>query len=199
MKQGIDCIVVNPADIPTKDKEKRQKEDRRDSRKIARCLSNGDLDAIHVPSIKTTEDRFLLRTRQKLVADLRRYKSRVKSALYFQGINYPPQFQNNNTHWSNRFINWLEQIEQTQESGKKAFEVMLSEITHLRASLLLVNRKIRELSRSEDYQQSANLLMGDTRYRFDNSNDIIDRIRRYPPFFKHRSVMFICGAGSWYE
>jgi transposase len=159
-KKGIDCIVVNPADIPTKDKEKRQKEDKRDSRKIARCLSNGELDAIHVPSIKTIEDRFLMRTRQRLVRDLTRYKCRIKSALYFQGIDYPRQFEKSGTHWSNKFIKWLEQIKQTQQSGKKAFEVMLSEITHLRGNLLSVNRKIREMSKSEEYGQSTSLLMG---------------------------------------
>jgi transposase len=35
--------VVNPADIPTTDKERVQKEDKKDSRQIARSLSNCDL------------------------------------------------------------------------------------------------------------------------------------------------------------
>ena len=39
---GINSIVVNPADIPTTDKEKVQKEDARDSRKITKALRNGD-------------------------------------------------------------------------------------------------------------------------------------------------------------
>lgn len=33
--EGVNCIVVHPANIPTTDKEKAQKEDRRDARKIA--------------------------------------------------------------------------------------------------------------------------------------------------------------------
>jgi hypothetical protein len=33
--EGIQNIIVNPADIPTTDKERKQKEDKRDSRKIA--------------------------------------------------------------------------------------------------------------------------------------------------------------------
>ena len=43
---GINSIVVNPADIPTTNKEKVQKDDKRDSRKIARALRNGDLTPI---------------------------------------------------------------------------------------------------------------------------------------------------------
>ena len=67
---GINSIVVNPADIPTIDKEKVQKEDARDSIKIARSLRSGDLTPIHVPSLKTLDDRSLMRTRSALVKDL---------------------------------------------------------------------------------------------------------------------------------
>jgi transposase len=40
---GIKNIVVNPADIPTTDKERKQKEDFRDSRKIVCLLQNKHL------------------------------------------------------------------------------------------------------------------------------------------------------------
>ena len=46
---GIKSIIVNPADIPTTDKERRQKEDKRDSRKIAQTLRSGHLQGIYVP------------------------------------------------------------------------------------------------------------------------------------------------------
>ncbi len=49
---GINSIVVNPSDIPTTNKERVQKEDKRDSRKIARSLRGGELKAIFVPSEK---------------------------------------------------------------------------------------------------------------------------------------------------
>jgi len=42
---GIQNSVVNPADIPTTNKEHKQKEDRRDNRKIARPLKNGELSS----------------------------------------------------------------------------------------------------------------------------------------------------------
>lgn len=41
---GIKNIVVNPADIPTTDKERKQKEDSRDSRKTGKKLSTNDLN-----------------------------------------------------------------------------------------------------------------------------------------------------------
>ena len=41
-EKGIDCMVVNPADVPTKDKDRAGKTDRVDCRKLARGLRNGD-------------------------------------------------------------------------------------------------------------------------------------------------------------
>src|SRR5215210_92838 len=49
---GIDCIVVNAADVPTSDKDKKQKNDTVDARKLAKELSKNNLEAIYVPNIK---------------------------------------------------------------------------------------------------------------------------------------------------
>ncbi len=48
-KRGFPTQVLNAADIPTNDKERKQKEDKRDARKIAKALKNGDVDSIYVP------------------------------------------------------------------------------------------------------------------------------------------------------
>jgi transposase len=62
-EQGVQCLVVNPADVPTKDKERANKTDRVDCRKLARSLRNGEIEGIYVPSRPKVEDRSLLRTR----------------------------------------------------------------------------------------------------------------------------------------
>lgn len=155
---GIDSIVVNPADIPTTGKEKVQKDDARDSKKIARSLRNGDLVPIHVMETATLEDRSLVRTRTKLVQDLTRNKNRIKSFLYFRGIELPKSFCNNNSHWSNRFIKWLEDIELPEPSSKATLNVYLSQVRHLRAAVLDTTRIIRGLSRTERYKIWQELL-----------------------------------------
>jgi transposase len=45
---GINNIVINAADIPTSQKDKLQKRDPVDSRKIARSLEKGSLHGIHI-------------------------------------------------------------------------------------------------------------------------------------------------------
>lgn len=49
---GIQCIVIHPADLPTIHKERRHKNDRVDSKKLARSLHNNDLTAIYIPENK---------------------------------------------------------------------------------------------------------------------------------------------------
>ena len=55
--------------IPVTDKEKKQKEDKRDSIKIARTLHNGELKGIHVPKRETEELRTFVRYRKTLVKE----------------------------------------------------------------------------------------------------------------------------------
>lgn len=155
---GIKSMVVNPADIPTTDKERVQKEDKRDSRKIARSLSSGTLTPIYIPSIKTQRDRSLLRTRAMLVKDLARYKNRIKSFLFFYRISISDPFSKPQSHWSNRFIKWLESIDIDGGSGKEALLILISECKNLRASILKVTKQIRELSQTATYQEQVTLL-----------------------------------------
>ena len=155
---GIHSMVVNPSDIPTTDKEKRQKEDKRDSRKIARSLRNGELTPIRVPSPKNRQDRSLLRVRKSLVKDLQRNKNRVKGFLFFYGVPFPERFQENASHWSGAFMQWLASLDFEQESGGDSLAILIESSRYQRDQLLAVSRKIRALSRSDDYAQDVELL-----------------------------------------
>jgi len=152
-------IVVNPADIPTTDKERKQKEDKRDSRKIAKELQLGRLKSIYIPTDKTLQDRILIRTRDAVVKETRRTKQRIKSFLYFFGIHFPEQFTDRNKHWSNNFIKWLESISFEQESAKHALQIHVNTLQNHRQTLLQTNRQIRALSRSGMYKENVELLV----------------------------------------
>jgi transposase len=152
---GVNSMVVNPADIPTTDKEKVQKEDARDSRKIARALRNGDLKPIHIPTLKTLEDRALVRTRSTLVTDLIRNKNRIKSFLHLHGVEIPEQFAKT---WSKQFINWLDQVNMSEKSGKLSLIAIITSSKNLRDSILQVTSQIKELSKTNEYNEQVTLL-----------------------------------------
>lgn len=108
---GINNIVVNPADVPTMGKEKLHKSDAIDCAKLARSLRNGDLKGIYIPSIEALQVRSLVRFRHSVVKDKTRIQSRIKSLLNFYGVCMPNEFSNNKSHWSKKFMNWLNSIE----------------------------------------------------------------------------------------
>jgi transposase len=116
---GISNIVINAADIPTSQKDKLQKRDPIDSRKIARALEKGSLHGIHIFDRDLEELRSLNRTRFYLMRDLRRSKNRIKSFLQYYGEQLPPEFDNN--QWTLKFISWLKQVQMKSLSGQDAF------------------------------------------------------------------------------
>lgn len=156
---GINCIVVNPCDVPTTDKEKKQKRDPLDSRKLARSLKNGELLPIYIPSKDQQMDRSLLRTRKRLVADQNRCRNRIKALLSFYGIQLPGQFFQAGTHWSRRFMDWLKSLDLGEESGNRSLSLLIEQTEFIRSLVLKATREINELSRSERFQKPCNLLL----------------------------------------
>lgn len=153
---GINSIVANPADIPTTSKEKVQKEDARDSKKIARALKNNELEPIYIPSLASLGDRSLLRLRKTLVNDTTRAKNRIKASLRFNGISIPKEIDT--SKWNKKLLKWLAELEQDMTS-KQAMDAHLSSLNHMRQNTLNVTKQIRNLSKTEKYEQDVKLLM----------------------------------------
>jgi transposase len=155
---GIKSIVVNPADIPTTQKEIAQKDDLRDSRKIAYSLRNGSLTGIYIPQTDTLSERSIVRMRSQIVKDLNRCRCRLKSYLYFHGIEYPERFSKVQHHWSIAFIKWIEALQLPNTSGTTVLNLLLSEVKELRKLLLETEKHIRSLTKTEKYNQSFQIL-----------------------------------------
>lgn len=157
-KHGIINKVVNPADVPTKDKEKRQKEDKRDSRKIAKSLKNGDLEGTYIPSKNIEELRGLVRYRKTIVKEISRNKNRIKSFLYFNGIEVPMALDTSSQHWSGKFTQWLATIKMSTPYGNMVLQETLDTTKHLRDKLLKINRALNDISKSSEYSSKLRLI-----------------------------------------
>jgi len=155
-EMGVDCLVVHPADVPTMDKERRNRNDRVDARKLARNLRNGDLDSVYVPSQKALEDRCLVRMRISMVKKQTRCKNQIKAVLAFFGHCIPEEFEGK--RWSGSFINWLESLSFHRETGKQSLNALLEELKYHRESIAGLTRQIRTLSNEEPYRSHLSLL-----------------------------------------
>ena len=130
---GIECLVVNPADIPKSQKDSLQKTDPRDARNLALRLQSGVLHGIHIPDEQQEADRIFFRHRKRIWKDLCRCKNRIKGMLAFSGLDIPGQYDN--ASWSHNFINWLKALDCKQASRRRALDYMISQMEYLRKEL----------------------------------------------------------------
>jgi transposase len=153
----IDCIVVNPADVPTSNKEKVDKNDPIDSRKLARELENRSLHGIYVPDIDQEELRALMRLRFRIVQSQTRIKNRIKGFLHAQGIAIPIQFSGN-ARWSHAFILWLEQLKMNTSAGQFTLQNMISQLKEIREHNKHILKQLRKEAQHPDIAPSIKAL-----------------------------------------
>ena len=149
---GVECQVLHAADIPTTHKEKDQKRDPRDSRKIARTLRINAISSIWVPTKQQESDRQLIRTRKSLVQKMSRVKTQIKSFLIIHGIAFPEGYSEN-VRWSSKFIKWIGEVKLEQENGTHALLAYYHELVFLRSELAKVDKLIKEMSNNDPYRR----------------------------------------------
>jgi transposase len=85
-EDGIDCIVT-PANKVTWAKDDRVKTDKRDARRLAQNLENGDYVSCNVPDRERREDRQITRTLDQIQKDITATKNRIRHFLNYHGLN----------------------------------------------------------------------------------------------------------------
>ncbi len=153
---GISCIVVNAADVPQRDKDKKNKTDTVDSRKLAKSLRSKQIDSIYIPSEEDIDNRTLLRTRHLFVQNQTRSKNRIKSLLYYNGIEVRPATIQ--SYWSEKYIKQLETIEDIKPSTKESLLHLIRDLKHNKAILKDIDIKIKLLSQDHRFKQRVELL-----------------------------------------
>jgi len=157
---GINCFVIHAADVPTSHKEKIQKLDAVDSRKLARSLRSKEFNPIDIPEKKLESDRALVRQRFRLMKDLTRTKNRVRSILFQFGVQVPEKFTATQTRsWSRNYMKWIEDLPIDDESLKQTISNYLHIGQTQREELLKVNRQVKMMSQSEAYKKNFDLLI----------------------------------------
>ena len=176
-KNGIECLVVHPADIPTTDKESEFKTDQRDAKKIAECLRSGQLKGIHIPTKELQEVRSLIRFRKQMRKDFTREKCRIRSLLMFYGITVPEELDNGGK-WNGKMRRWLWNLELTTEEGTETLQMMMSMLEYIRGMRDCANRKLNKLGNTEYYQPQVDLLSS------------------VPGFSRHTAIKFLVELGD---
>lgn len=140
---GINNIVTNPGDVPTRNSERDKKRDRIDSHKLARELEVGSLACIYIPSRPQEDFRTLCRLRQKQTQHGTRLMNRIKQYMHYRGFELPPNEEIR--HWSAGFFSWLEAYQREGHNpGADALRITVEELKAQRVRLSETTRLIRK-------------------------------------------------------
>lgn len=145
---GINNIIINPADVPTKQKEKSHKTDKVDCGKLARELENGSLEAIYIPTEEEEALRTISRLRFQIVKDQTRVKNRIISFLDLQGIRLSEEDEEK--HWSRRFIEGIKNLKFPQSYSRLYLDKLIEELNHQRSRNLEILRIIRKIAKQTE-------------------------------------------------
>ena len=154
---GIDCIIVNAADVPSTQYENIMKSDPIDSVKLAKALRANLLKGIYVPSVDNLDDRAVLRFRKTVQLDIAKYKVRIKHTLHCNGICIPERFQRS-SHLSSAYLQWLREEVILLSSSRSSLDLLINQAVISRQGLLAANREIYRLIRSPRYKEKADRL-----------------------------------------
>lgn len=157
---GIECLVLNAADIPKGDKDRKQKNDKRDARSISQHLSNNrDVKTLYIPSTQWEHARSLVRNRQQQITDSTRCKCRIWQFLYFSSLSIPDKVETGQ-YWSGKFITKLQQMDCNNSAElKAALDIKLQDYLHKRKLLLESTRAIRKMYRQSSFWPLMKLIL----------------------------------------
>lgn len=153
-QNSIKTSIVSPQKIPV-EPGNHVKTDPKDSRKLARELSKGDLIGIYCPSKQAQLDRALMRKRNQIVKRKVQIQLQIRAILTFYGINanFPMSGQ-----WSKEFLKELKSILFDHQFFDKAFKQTIEEYEYENQKLKEINKMIIELSKTERFKKLVTLL-----------------------------------------
>ncbi|PTT42539.1 IS110 family transposase [Chryseobacterium sp. HMWF028] len=190
---GIECIVVNPADVPQTNKGTLSKTDASDSKRLAAAFSKGFVKGIYIPDQDTESDRQLLRYRKKIQNHLQSKRKVLKSLLHIVGIKIPVEYDK--PYWTNNFVQWIRSLNPQESSLKMTLQLILDDVEILRKRLFQTNKLIRELSTQEKYAQMYDVLISTPGVGIITAMTLlteIGNIERFECFSKFNSFIGLC-------
>jgi len=153
---GFDCIVTPPHTV-TEEKSQRQKNDRIDSRRLARNLENGDYHKCYVPSKQLREDRELSRLYEQIKRDINRDCNRIRRLLEFHGLDR--DFPSGAWH-KKQYRNAKQQLDEMvlSQTLRFKFNYLFDKLFYHWELQKNVLKEINLLAKSEPYKKDVDII-----------------------------------------
>jgi len=157
MALGIHSIVVNPADVPTTDKEKQNKTDKIDSKKLAETLKNGQLTSIYVPDQEDEALRELQRQRENCVRNQTRVKNQIKNFLTRYGVDHSDEITETSS-WTKKFVNYLKNLKGLLPIAREVLDSHIRNLENCANEIKILFKQNKENFKSNKHSKNLELI-----------------------------------------
>lgn len=184
---GVVVTVASPGSVPRKSGD-RVKTDKRDARKLAMALRNGDLSAVYVPTREEEEIRDYLRLYEDMKYDLKRAKQRLLHFLLRHGIRWTEGRNWTATHWR-----WLRRLEFNTAVARATYEEYRTQIVDLQEKCERIAAEIEEIAQQEAYREQVQRLKAFKGVETLIALSLVVEIGRFDRFEKAEQFMAFLG------
>ena len=149
----VRCVIIAPTSMPVQQGKKKVKTDRRDARKIAKCLAHHEYSAVHIPTAKDEGTKEYLRMRDDHKLALKKIKQQILSFCLRHGYSYTGGSQN----WTKTHLKWLREL---KPGGmyQEILEEYLLTYNNLVDKLERMDKRIEEMAAGEEYSEAVRKL-----------------------------------------
>jgi transposase len=145
-EKGESCLVVSPASI-LKAANKKVKNNRIDSVKIASQLRAGTLHSVRVPEGPYRELRHLILLRENYAQARAVAKQRIKSLLLYTGLH--ACLPDTDMRWSGQYITLLKELS-CSEAVRHKLDMLVMDLSYARSQTLSVLKQLKDFCRNQD-------------------------------------------------
>lgn len=152
---GLECVILAPSTIPNF-KTGEIKTDKRDARKISRCLAFGTYSAVYIPTAQDLAVKEYIRMRDDHKESLKRIKQQILALCTRHGFQYK-SCDSRKSYWTVAHIKYLREI--TLEGyAQEALNEYLITYNELMYKIERFDEKIEDIAQKDDYREKVQKL-----------------------------------------
>lgn len=148
---GIECWIVAPTTISTAPNE--PKNDRRDSKKISKCLAYNTASYVYIPTADDLAVKEYMRMRDDAKATVKRLKHQILSFCTRHGKSFEGK-----SYWTDKHIRWLRKLDFGHPVLNEAFDEYVMLYHQAEEKVSTFDKRIEELAQQEQYAQDVKKL-----------------------------------------
>lgn len=151
MGRGYECVILAPTTMPKTVKE--IKTDKRDARKIAKCLAYGTYSKVFVPSDEDNAVKEYIRMRDDAKTMLKQTKQQIIAFCTRHNKHYDGR-----SNWTQRHMEWLKHLDIGNEMLNETLNEYLITLAQLIDKIERFDKRIDQIASQEKYETDSKKL-----------------------------------------